>query len=110
MEKISVSIDNQQLVAAKFAKEIKLDDFLKDKTILGQDTDYFKQMFNDVAGEDGIIQGTELEAFLRKVEEASGNDKELNDVEIRHFGETRAHNFGDRLICKVSYEEVFGRF
>lgn len=93
MKKISVTIDNQRFVAERFAKEIKFDDFLKGMKLKNGEESIFREIFNKVAGEDGVLQGNEIEAFLKKVEQASGDDKDLSTREINDFGTERAKGF-----------------
>ena len=84
---IQIQIDSQQYQAKAFAKEIKLEDVLKN--IKGIEKGYIEAFFNDVAGEDGILQGTELEAFMKKLEKASGDDKNLSQQECEQFARSR---------------------
>lgn len=99
MAGINVSIDNQKFTAAKFAKEIKLEDVLKN--IKNIDKCIIEEMFNSVAGEDRVLQGTELEAFFKKVEEASGDDKNLSPTELENFARSRVKGFSAKFAASA---------
>ena len=78
---------SNELNVSNFAKEIHLKDLLSEANSPDDRNrnHVYASIFEEIAGADGVIQESELKAFLEQLKEAAGEDGVLSEKEMTDF-------------------------